>query len=339
MIIDLPRFIAAEQPYWDELRSILDAIDADPNRPMGLQQSARFHYLYERSASDLARLGTFASEPETRQHLESLVGRAYAEIHESRRGTGRIRPFYWFFVVFPETFRRHFRAFLLSVTITLVGAAFGGFAIALDPSAKEVLMPFSYLQQSPEERVATEENVSRNQPMGERASFSAFLMTHNTRVSVLTMALGVTWAAGTILMLFINGIMVGAVAVDYVRAGQTSFLLGWLLPHGSFEIPAILIAGQAGLLLGRTLIGTGSRKSLSSRLRSVADDLVTLIFGVAILLVWAGFVESFFSQYHQPVIPYSIKILFGSVELVALTVFLWKSGTRSSPAKITEAGR
>jgi len=37
--------------------------------------------------------------------------------------------------------------------------------------------------------------------------------------------------------------------VDYIRAGQTKFLVGWLLPHGSFEIPAILIAGQAGLIL------------------------------------------------------------------------------------------
>lgn len=339
MIIDLPRFIATEQPYWNELQSILNAIEVDPDRPMGLQQSERFHYLYERCASDLARLGTFASEPETRLHLESLVGRAYAEIHESRRRTGQLRPFHWFLVVFPQTFRRHFRAFLLSVIITLVGVGFGGFALALDPGAKEILMPFPHLQQSPEDRVAAEEGEAGDKPMGKRASFSAFLMTHNTQVCILTLALGVTWAAGTMVILFTNGVMLGAVVVDYVRAGQTSFLVGWLLPHGSFEIPAILIAGQAGLLLGRTMIGTGNRKSLSTRLRSVSNDLVTLIFGVAILLIWAGFIESFFSQYHQPTIPYSIKILFGSFELMALTVFLWKSGTQSNPKNFQEANR
>ena len=43
--------------------------------------------------------------------------------------------------------------------------------------------------------------------------------------------------------------ILGAVAVDYVADGQTRFLLGWLLPHGAIEIPAILIAGQAGLVL------------------------------------------------------------------------------------------
>ena len=41
-----------------------------------------------------------------------------------------------------------------------------------------------------------------------------------------------TWGVGTIIMLFYNGVILGAVAVDYIRAGQTKFLLGWLMPHG-----------------------------------------------------------------------------------------------------------
>jgi hypothetical protein len=65
-------------------------------------------------------------------------------------------------------------------------------------------------------------------------------------------------------------------------------------------------------------------------LRAILGDLVTLIFGVAILLAWAGFVEAFLSQYHEPVIPYSVKISFGVLELVILTVFLSRSGTRAS---------
>jgi uncharacterized membrane protein SpoIIM required for sporulation len=139
-----------------------------------------------------------------------------------------------------------------------------------------------------------------------------------------------TWGVGTIIMLFYNGIMLGAVAVDYVRAGQTKFLLGWLLPHGVIEIPAILIAGQGGLMLAMALIGWGKRIPLRDRLREVSGDLVTLIFGVAVFLVWAGFIEAFLSQYHEPVIPYSVKIAFGLVELVLLILYLSKSGTRPS---------
>src|SRR5438552_10789077 len=158
-------------------------------------------------------------------------------------------------------------------------------------------------------------------------------MKHNTRVSILTLALGMTWGVETIVMLFYNGIMLVAVAVDYTAAGQTKFLLGWLLPHGAIEIPAILIAGQAGLVLALALIGWGERASFRTRLRQVSRDLVTLIFGVAVLLVWAGFVEAFLSQYHEPIIPYSLKIALGLVELVLLCLFLAKSGAPRNPPR------
>ncbi len=48
--------------------------------------------------------------------------------------------------------------------------------------------------------------------------------------------------------------------------------------------------------------------------------------GVAILLVWAGLIESFLSQSHRPVLPYELKIGFGVVELLLLAVFLGRAG-------------
>jgi len=37
-------------------------------------------------------------------------------------------------------------------------------------------------------------------------------------------------------------------------------------------------------------------------------------------------VEAFISQYHQPVIPYALKIAFGACELSALSIFLGWAG-------------
>src|SRR3989454_899201 len=327
MIIDLQRFVAAERPRWLELERALDKLEAEPNHRMTLAELQHFHLLYERTAADLAKMITFSSEPETRRYLENLIARGYGEIHETRERRRRIFPLKWFFQTLPQTFRRHIRAFWMSLAITLAGSAFGGFALALDPAAKPALMPFSHLLQDPKKRVAEEEKATQDRLAGQKTSFSAFLMTHNIKVSIFTLALGMTWGFGTIIMLFYNGIMIGAIAVDYARAGQTKFLLGWLLPHGVVEIPAILIAGQAGLILALALIGWGKRISLQARLREVSQDLVTLIFGLGLLLVWAGFVEAFLSQYHEPVIPYSAKIAFGLVELGVLILFLAKSGT------------
>jgi uncharacterized membrane protein SpoIIM required for sporulation len=281
---------------------------------------------------------TFAAEPRTRRYLELLVARAYGEIHETREKVRSVVLLEWFMHVFPRTFRRHVKAFWLAVTVTLAGCGFGGLAVTLDPEAKAAILPFSHLMGDPKERVVREEHAAEDRLAGSKATFAAVLMTHNTKVAVLTFSLGVSWGIGTILVLFYNGVILGAVCFDYALAGQTKFLLGWLLPHGVVEIPAILIAGQAGLLLGHALLG-GQRSSsglatqarvahqtVRSRLRAVAPDVVTLILGAGLLLVWAGVVEAFLSQYHEPVMPYVLEIGLGLMELALLSLFLAKAG-------------
>jgi uncharacterized membrane protein SpoIIM required for sporulation len=324
MIIDLRRFVTAERPYWDELQSVLARLDAEPERRLPLPEIQRLHYLYERCSADLARLDTFAIEPGLRSMLESLVGRAYSEIHETRAPL-RIR---WrsLVVAFPRAFRRHQGAFRLSLAITLLGCAFGWFAIRTDPGSKAVLVPFGQLMGSPADRVREEESARDDRLRGKKATFSAELMTHNIRVTMLTLAAGVTWGAGTLILLFYNGVMLGAVAADYIFAGQAVFLAGWLLPHGSIEIPAILLGGQCGFILAGAMIGWGGQTTRADRLRAVATDLFTIAAGAAALLVWAGILEAFVSQYHQPVIPYALKIAVGVCELAALAIFLGWAG-------------
>jgi len=330
MIIDLQKFITEERSYWSELEAVLDRLEKKPEYRLKLGHLERFHYLYQRASADLAKISTFSAEPNTRLYLESLVGRAFGEIHETREKPHRFRPLHWFFTTFPQTFRRHIRAFWISLTAIMVGAAFGGFTIIVDSSTKQILLPFSHLQGDPSDRVKKEEGVDSDRLKGAKTSFSSFLMTHNTKVAIFTLALGMTWGIGTLIMLFYNGVILGAVAVDYILAGETSFLLGWLLPHGAIEIPAILLAGQAGIVLAGALVGWGKPISLRMRLRKISNDLITLIFGVALMLVWAGIVEAFFSQYHEPVMPYHIKIAFGACELMILALFLGSAGKRKA---------
>jgi hypothetical protein len=78
-------------------------------------------------------------------------------------------------------------------------------------------------------------------------------------------------------------------------------------------------------------MGWGSRISRAERLRAVSRDIVTLAGGAALMLVWAGIVEAFLSQYHEPVIPYGLKISFGLVEAALLTLFLSRAGMKPEP--------
>ena len=330
MIIDLERFIETERPHWLALEAALKRLETGAAERPDLKELLRLHALYQRASADLARVATFSAEPGIRRYLESLVSRAYGEVHEARPRPHRFAPLHFLAVTFPRTFRAHIRAFAVAVLLTLGGCLLGGAAVVLDAEAKDALMPFEGLRESPAERVQREEHSLRDRLSGRKSTFSAYLMTHNTRVAIFCLALGMTWGVGTSILLFYNGVALGAVVLDYVQAGQTRFLLGWLLPHGVVEIPAFLVAGQAGLVLASALIGWGDRTSLKTRLRKVLPDVGALVGGVAALLAYAGFVEAFLSQYHEPVLPYALKTGFGVVEGALLTLFLLRSGRRTT---------
>jgi uncharacterized membrane protein SpoIIM required for sporulation len=322
VIINLQAFIDQEQRVWTELEGVLDRLERQPGSRLELAEIRHFHALYQRASADLARLKTFAAERELNRYLEALVARAYSEIHKTTGGGARLHPLRWLLATFPQTFRRHIAAFWLALAVTLGGAGFGGGALLFDPAAKEIIMPFEHLRGSPAERVAQVEHAGDAVNRGHQASMTGFYISHNTRVSIQSFALGMTWGVGTLVMLFYNGVILGAVFADYIAAGQARFVFGWLLPHGSFEIPAILVAGQAGFVLAGALIGWGRRLPLRRRLAAIGPDLVTLILGFSLMLVWAGIIEAFFSQYHEPVVPYRIKIAFGCVELGLLAFYL-----------------
>jgi uncharacterized membrane protein SpoIIM required for sporulation len=326
MILDLKRFVEEERPFWAELDRLLGALERRKGGVLSLEEARRLHYLHARVASDLARLATFSGEEALLRELEGLVARAHAEVHAAAgRGRWRLRPMHWLRWTFPRAFRRRWGFFAASCALFAAGALFGMLALAFDPESKAVLIPFDHLEQTPSERVASEER-NAGKGGGSEATFSAYLMTHNTRVSILSMALGSTYGVGTGVLLFYNGAILGAVCLDYVRDGQAVFLTAWLLPHGSIEIPALLIAGQAGLLLASALIGGRGRETFRQRMKDRGPDLVSLICGVTLLLVWAGVVEAFLSQLHAPVVPYWVKILFGAVSLALLAAYLGFAG-------------
>jgi uncharacterized membrane protein SpoIIM required for sporulation len=332
VIIDLDRFLGEERPRWDELGRLLDRIERMGMEDLALRDARRLHYLYERTGSDLVKIKTAAADPKLAAHLESLLARAYAQIHGRRRRATRIRPIHWLVRTLPRTVRRRWRAGALSVSVTLAGVLLGIILLQVNPDAKRTLLPFGHGEMDPSERVAEEEAASEDLAeqdtasetrsiAGREGAFSAKLMANNISVSARAMALGVTYGIGTLAMLFYNGAILGGICLDYVQAGEAEFLAGWLLPHGSIEIPAIMLAGQAGLVLGGALIGWGDRTPLAGRLREVMPDLLTMLLGVVILLVWAGIIEAFFSQYHEPFLPYWVKICFGLVELLALVAW------------------
>jgi uncharacterized membrane protein SpoIIM required for sporulation len=119
-------------------------------------------------------------------------------------------------------------------------------------------------------------------------------------------------------------VLLGAVAVHYSQQGFGLFMSAWLLPHGVFEIPSILIAGQGGFYLARLLL----RRSEDRDVRRQMREWLVLIAGLAMMLIWAGIMEAFFSQHHAPVLPYGFKVAVAMAELVLLTMYLLLIGRK-----------
>jgi len=330
VILDLERFQAQARPRWGKLESLLASLEGRPDRRLSPAEAERLQELYTQTAADLNRVTHGALAPELRQYLERLVARAYAELYYAPATRSEIwQPRRWLriFTVFPEAFRRQSRYFVLAVLITVLGCALGGLAVRYDPASVDALLPAGYLR-NPGERVHQEEQgQNRHLPSTQmEAAFSAELITHNVQVALLAAALGVTFGIGTALLLFENGVLLGAVAVRYTQQGFGLFVTAWLLPHGVFEIPSILIAGQAGFYLARLLL----RRHEDRNMRREMREWLLLIAGLALMLVWAGIMEAFFSQHHAPVLPYGFKVAVGAAELALLTIYLLLVGRRST---------
>jgi uncharacterized membrane protein SpoIIM required for sporulation len=329
VILDLERFQAQARPRWGKLESLLASLEGRPDRRLNPAEAEQLQELFTQTAADLNRATHGALAPELRQYLERLVARAYAELYYAPATRSEIwQPRRWLriFTAFPEAFRRQSRYFVL---ITILGRALGGLAVRYDPASVDALLPAGYLR-NPDQRVHEEEKgLSRHLPSAQiEAAFSAELITHNIQVALLAAALGVTFGIGTALLLFENGVLLGAVAVRYTQQGFGLFVTAWLLPHGAFEIPSILIAGQAGFYLARLLL----RRHEGRNMRRAMREWLLLIAGLAMLLVWAGIMEAFFSQHHAPVLPYGFKVAVGAAELALLTTYLLLTGRRDTAA-------
>lgn len=332
MILNLDQFQAQARPRWNELEALLKALENRPERGLTPAEAEQLQELYARVAADLSRVTHGALAPELTQYLERLMARAYAELYFAPPVRSELwKPRRWLriFTAFPEAFRRQFRYFALSLLVTLLGCALGGLAVRYDPASVDVLLPADYLH-DPGQRVHEEEKgENRRLNLQSEAAFSAQLIRHNIEVALLAAALGVTFGVGTALLLFENGVLLGAVAVHYMQQGFGLFMSAWLLPHGVFEIPSILIAGQAGFYLARLLL----RRSRDRNVRHSMREWLVLIAGLALMLTWAGVMEAFFSQHHSPVMPYEFKIAVALAELALLSLYLMLAGQRKSGAE------
>lgn len=331
--MDLNTFIEKRRSHWKRLEELLVEVDSRGLRGLSVVEARSFAQLYRDVSSDLVRARSLTANPELLDYLNDLVARAYGHIYAAKRFSLLS---VWHFLVrdYPRLFRKEFAAIALAAAVFFGGAVFGAGAMLLDPDAGAYLLPKQHLHLDPSERVEDLEKRESGQAMSaeQQAYFSTYLFTHNIQVTFLVFVLGLTFSIGTFIVLFYNGLLIGALAVNYHADGVGTFFWAWILPHGVPELTSIFIAGGAGFILGRALLQPG-RRSRAASLKLHAGRAVKLILGTAPVLVVAGVIEGTLSQMHPPTVPYIVKLAFAGLMVGVLVLYFGLLGReRPRPA-------
>lgn len=118
---------------------------------------------------------------------------------------------------------------------------------------------------------------------------------HNLRALLLAAILGVlSFGVLALIVMLIPMLLIGYFTATIAGAGLSPllFLLGFVLPHGILEIPAIVIAGAAVLRLGATLATPSPGKTIGQAwLGSTADWAKVMVGLVLPLLLGAAILE------------------------------------------------
>ena len=86
------------------------------------------------------------------------------------------------------------------------------------------------------------------------ANMCLMIFVNNIEACVLLFLGGATFGILTLLILSLNGIVIGAVTEIVSKGHSALFIAAAIVPHGIFEIPAFIIASTLGFCMAQSLI-------------------------------------------------------------------------------------
>lgn len=329
--MDLATFIDKRRPAWRRLEEVLDRVEGSGLAGLDDDQAVEFGRLYRGAASDLNQAQTFVRGDAVVEYLNGLVARSYAVIYARERpDVGKlVRHYLW---GYPAVFRRYFGHFLLATAFFTAGAAFGFVAYWFDQQATEsfLLPDLSHSIRPHAEGPAHD--------TGGLVAGSMWYFTHNTWVTLVAFALGVTYGVGTAWFMFYNGILVGALAGVFARAGALLQFCTDVLPHGVVEIPAMLIGGAAGFVLAEGMI-RARPWSRRDELARCGKEAILLVSGIVPLLAAAGVLEQCVARAPSALLDTGFKLFVASAVGLLFASYIFALGWSPEDVRSSVLGR
>jgi stage II sporulation protein M len=129
-----------------------------------------------------------------------------------------------------------------------------------------IILGYFSAQSSPDEAEMALEQVRETlEPVIEMPPFGQFLIIflNNSIIAFLAVILGLIFGIFPFLVLFSNGLMLGIIFYFTQVRNDWSTIFALILPHGIFEILAVILACAVGLKLGRVILERIFKKEVS----------------------------------------------------------------------------
>lgn len=148
---------------------------------------------------------------------------------------------------------------------------------------------------------------------------------NNIGIGFRSFASGLLFGLGSMFFLIYNGIHIGAVAGHLTQIGYSEPFYGFVVGHAAFELTGIVFCGAAGLKLGYSLVNPGQLTRLTA-LRFAAKDAILIVYGSALMLLIAAFIEAFWSSSQG--FPLNVKLFIGGAITLLLFSYFVLCGRR-----------
>ncbi len=218
--------VALRRDRWERLGILLERVQAAGLPALAPGEVREFARLYRETAADLARLRTAGVDPETEQYVERLVAGGHNALYrDGGEGIGAGGLARFLLRGFPALVRRSGAAIAMAAGVWLLGALLAYAVAVLRPDLARDLCPQRFLDRA--------EAAEGARIRGEAASYvdmepaftplwSSQLIANNVQATFVVFALGMTAGVGTVALLFLNGILFGAVAGVFSSEGVAS---------------------------------------------------------------------------------------------------------------------
>lgn len=280
-------FLRKNEKKWRSIEQLLGGGEtADPDTLADL---------YIELTDDLAYSQTNYPGSKTTLYLNGLTADIFQALYKRKKGNSRRIITFWTEEL-PYEFYKIRRQFTYSLAFFAVAVLIGVASTHYDEDFVRTILGDSYVNM-------TLDNIEKGDPMAVYKDDGKTLMflgitINNIKVSFIAFACGIFLSLGTYLILFQNGVMLGAFQYFFYQKGVllTSFLTIWI--HGTIEISAIVIAGGAGIVMGNSFLFPGTYKRIHSLTRG-AKKGIKVIVGLVPLFIIAGFLESFVTRHTE----------------------------------------